>query len=263
MDDAYRAEFYELVHRGTPGDVDFYRAICDGAETVLELGCGGGRVLLALAQAGHEVVGIDMHDGLLAAAQERVAALAAPVAARIELQRADMRSFDLDARFDRVIIPHSGLYCLLSEQEVLDCLRLVRKHLAPGGMLIFDAYAADDFHGQCHPDDQADDQLDPVTAVSHDGTVYDVLERSTWKRDEQRLDVTYLHLPRDGRSVVEGSIAQRYLLGEQVAGLLAAADLSLGRLAGDFVGSAFHSDSDLLVVIASPDGAATETMSSD
>lgn len=250
MDNAYRADFYELVHRGTPGDVDFYRAICDGAQSVLELGCGGGRVLLSLAAAGHRVVGIDLHEGLLEAARQRVAALEAEVAARIELQQADMRSFALGRKFDRVIIPHSGLYCLLSDQDVLDCLRCVREHLAPGALLVFDAYSADAFHGQCHPDDQADDQLDPVTAVTHDGTIYDVLERSSWNRDEQRLDVTYLHLPRDGRTVVEGTIAQRYWLGQQVEGLLEGAELSLRRLAGDFVGSSFSVDSDLLVVTA-------------
>ena len=46
---SYDAELYELLHSGTPGDLAFYRKWCRGADNVLELGCGYGRVLCALS----------------------------------------------------------------------------------------------------------------------------------------------------------------------------------------------------------------------
>jgi tRNA G46 methylase TrmB len=47
---ALAAELYRLTHRGNPGDVGFYRKLCSGVQSVLELGCGYGRLLAALAQ---------------------------------------------------------------------------------------------------------------------------------------------------------------------------------------------------------------------
>ncbi|MEZ4265484.1 MAG: class I SAM-dependent methyltransferase [Myxococcota bacterium] len=58
---AARARVYDLLHRGTPGDIAFYRHVCAGAASVLELGCGSGRVLVELARAGLTMTGLD-HD---------------------------------------------------------------------------------------------------------------------------------------------------------------------------------------------------------
>ena len=44
----YDRRLYASVHRGNPGDVGFYERLCAEARTVLELGCGYGRVLSRL-----------------------------------------------------------------------------------------------------------------------------------------------------------------------------------------------------------------------
>jgi ubiquinone/menaquinone biosynthesis C-methylase UbiE len=67
------AHLYDLEHRDLDQDLDLYRnfaARCDG--TVLELGCGTGRVALALAQAGYDVVGVDESTSMLELAQAHV-----------------------------------------------------------------------------------------------------------------------------------------------------------------------------------------------
>ena len=48
----FDATLYRQLHVGTPGDVDFYRRQCAGAQGVLELGCGDGRILAPLAAEG-------------------------------------------------------------------------------------------------------------------------------------------------------------------------------------------------------------------
>src|SRR6188768_1681102 len=119
----YDAELYGLVHRGTPGDLAFYARVCAGARAVLELGCGYGRLLPALAGVVHSYVGLDCDAGLLRLARRERAALHEP--------------------FDRILIPHSGVFCLQSDADVLDCLRCVRAHLRDDGELVLDSYAAD------------------------------------------------------------------------------------------------------------------------
>ena len=60
----YPAKLYSLVHRGTPGDVPFYREACADAGAILELGCGYGRILEALAMPDRLLIGLDRDPGL-------------------------------------------------------------------------------------------------------------------------------------------------------------------------------------------------------
>ena len=66
--DALHAALYAAVHTGTPGDRELYASVCRGAATVLELGCGAGRLLPVLAGSDRTVVGIDLDTHLLARA---------------------------------------------------------------------------------------------------------------------------------------------------------------------------------------------------
>jgi len=255
----YPAHLYALLHRGTPGDQVFYAERCAGASQVLELGCGFGRVLETVARAGHPILGLERDRDLLALAAERRSRLEDPIAQRITLLRGDMRRFALSRRFDRILIPHSGLYCMLSEDECVSCLACAAAHLTPEGLLILDAYAADSFHAiaqatmplRSSPKTAwQDEEFEPLVSVEEGDRVYDVREASRWTPDQQRLDVIYRYTPRDGGEAIDGHIPQRYLLGSQLPALLEAAGLRLLLLHGDFRGSAFTEESEQLVAVA-------------
>ena len=52
--------YYHLHHQNEMGDLPFWNKLANEmGDPILELGCGTGRLLLPLIQAGHEVVGID------------------------------------------------------------------------------------------------------------------------------------------------------------------------------------------------------------
>lgn len=248
----YDPVLYALVHQGNPGDVALYLEECAGAARILELGCGYGRLSLALAQEGSEVWGIDLHDGLLALAESRRATLDAKVAARVHLTHGDMRAIAVEGPFDFVIIPFSGLYCLDSDDDVLRCLQTARDLLTSDGVLLFDGYAADGFHEDCMPDDYPDDALEHVALIAKDGVSYDVYERSTWDRAQQRLLATYVHVPDGGGAQIEHVIAQRYLLSSQVVRLLSEAGFRVEHMWGAFDRSAFDAESEQLIVRARP-----------
>jgi SAM-dependent methyltransferase len=247
MSDDYPARLYASVHAGNPGDLEFYRRRCAGARSILELGCGDARVLAALAEPGRALVGVDVDAELLELADRR---LAATVDAEYTLIRADMRTVELDRRFDRVIIPHGGLYCLLDEAALAATLARVAALLAADGELILDAWAADDFHEQADPDDQDPSWLEPVKAFELDGERYEVLERSCWDKPAQRIDATYLHVRVGDEHAVEGLLRQRYVLAEQLREQLRDAGLELVELRGDFDGSAYDGEAPLMVAVA-------------
>jgi hypothetical protein len=180
----------------------------------------------------------------------------------VQLVLGDMT--DLDAAstfapaggFDRILIPHSGIYCLQDDDACVACFRCCARVLRPGGSLVFDAYAADAFHRDEDPADHVDERLDPVTSVELGGRLYDVFERSLWERPRQRFDVTYEYIPRSGGAVLQGRLLHRYLLRPQIAPLLSRAGLRLVSLHGDWHAHPSSSFSEMWVATASLAGPA-------
>ncbi len=246
---AFDPELYDLVHTGTPGDVEFYVRRCGGSSGVLELGCGSGRVLAALAGAGIDATGIELDAGMLEGARARLARAPAELAARARVLEGDMARFDLGRRFDRVIAPFSSLYCLLSRERVAACLRCVRAHLAPGGLFVFDGYVADEFHERSRPEDYPDDVLEEVARIEHGGERLVVYEKSRWDRPRQRVDATYVYVAGDELRH-EALVRHRYLRSTQVPPLLAQAGLELVSMEGDFEGGPHDPARGSLVVTA-------------
>jgi SAM-dependent methyltransferase len=247
-DATYPADLYVAVHRGTEGDIDFYRRVCTSARSVLELGVGGGRIARALLSDGCEVTGVERDPELLE--------IAGRVAPSARLVRADMRELDLGARFDRVLLPYNGIYCLLDEADRLACLTSVRDHLAPEGLFVFDAWAADPFHAdgaEAVEDAGGTDEDEPelVADASARDTTYQVFEWSRWVPSRQRIDAFYRHEPADGGASIDATIPQRYLLGDEVAPLLERAGLELVALLGGFDQHAYDpDDSERLIGVA-------------
>jgi SAM-dependent methyltransferase len=111
----------------------------EAAGPVLELACGTGRLAVPLARNGHEVVGLDASPAMLRAARAKARAAGLEVA----LVEGDMRSFALPRRFGLVVVGCNSLAHLTGTEDLLACLAAVRRHLAPGGILAFDAVNPD------------------------------------------------------------------------------------------------------------------------
>lgn len=248
----YDAELYAKLHRGTAGDVAFYINATRGARDVLELGCGYGRILIELIRAGRHVTGLDIDPGMLALVRTAGESLTAEQHARIALAQGDMRDFELKAQFDRVIIPYNGLYCLLSEAAVVDCLRRAAAHLRTTGLVVFDAYAIDDFHIDMDPEEfnNALDDDDPIESIDWQDKTYDVFETCTWSKPEQQLEVTYRHIPRDGAEPIVQSIRHRYLLTSQIEHICKQAGLKLVDIHQDFKGTVLKLGAEHMVCVA-------------
>lgn len=216
----YPAPFYAALHTGTDGDLAFYRQACHGVSSVLELGCGDGRVLSVLEAP--ERHGLDLHDGLLDAARARMGDA-------VHLHSMDMRSFELGRTFERIVLPFSGVYCLLSDDDVRACFEQVRRHLCHGGAFILDAYGAEFFHANAEPTDVGDEDWTELALIEVGEHAYTVFEQSVWDPDTQRIDVTYRHVRVDGPAApIDGVIEQRYLLRHQLEGHLR--DAGFGRV---------------------------------
>jgi SAM-dependent methyltransferase len=97
--------------------------------TVLELGCGTGRVALHLARRGHRVIGLDRDPALLASLEERAGGLA------VEPLLADAREAELAEPVRLVLAPMQFLQLLPSPRDRAACLQRLASALEPGGLL--------------------------------------------------------------------------------------------------------------------------------
>ena len=111
-DDApFLAELYDLVPAyAERHDLAFYLELCRSADgAVLELGCGTGRVVLAAAAEGVQVVGLDASPHMLAKCSEKLSGLPQDVQERVTLVQASMTDFGLDRSFALVTSPFRPL----------------------------------------------------------------------------------------------------------------------------------------------------------
>ena len=151
--DNFIAEYYDASPIVTGRrDVPFYvNAAKEFGDPVLELGCGSGRVAMAIALAGLKITGLDLLEKMLAQAERKLARLPEGVRARLNFVHADMTNFEIKALFPRrivlqfplIIIPFRPFQHLLEIQQQLDCVHCARKHLQPGGHLVLDFFQTD------------------------------------------------------------------------------------------------------------------------
>ncbi len=133
--------FYDCFELGQPGDVRFYVEEAQRAGApVLELGCGTGRTLIPVAQAGIDIVGLDRSPAMLSIANRNVAGLSAQTQRHIELVQGDMRSFYVEKRFSLVMIPNRSFLHLLTPEDQRQTLTRIRDHLIDGGRLVFNIF---------------------------------------------------------------------------------------------------------------------------
>ena len=135
------AALYEYRATGLDGDVQFYVEEAQRAGSpVLELGCGTGRILIPVAQAGVAITGLDLSVPMLDIARRKVAALDADTQDRIELVEGDMRRFSLGRRFELAMIPFRAFLHLLTPEDERLALECIREHLTDGGLLILNIF---------------------------------------------------------------------------------------------------------------------------
>ncbi len=98
-----------------------------GCRSVLEPGCGTGRMLVAFARRGSEVFGFDLSESALAIARRRTA----PFAELATVAVADMAEFVLGRTFGGAICPINTLGHL-SPAQLATHLECMARHLEPG-----------------------------------------------------------------------------------------------------------------------------------
>ncbi len=252
--EAFVAEFYHCVPLyAERADVEFYvaeaRAVVGG---VLELGCGTGRILIPAARAGVEITGLDLSEQMLQRCRGKLACEPAGVIERVSLVHASMTNFYLGRTFQLITIPFRGFQHLLEVEEQLACLEAVRRHLVPGGRLVFDAFHVDP--AATHDPAWQEEREDTPETLLPDGRKLRRTARVTaFHRARQVNDIEfafYVTYP-DGRTErLLWHTPLRYFFRFELEHLIARAGLRLTALYGNLDRSPFTDSSPEMIFVA-------------
>jgi len=125
------------------GDVEYYlERLSDVQGNVLEVGCGSGRVLIPLLQAGISIDGLDYSDAMLDSCRRRCNELnLAP-----KLIKGEMHDFTLNSQYDAIIIPGGSFQLIEGRERAITALKHFYSYLSPGGKLIMDLFIPTDMN---------------------------------------------------------------------------------------------------------------------
>ncbi len=98
---------------------------------VCELGCGTGKMTRLLADAGYDMIGVDMSEDMLA-----IASMENPQQILYLCQ--DMRELELYGTVAAVVSVCDSMNYLLEEDDLLEVFQRVNEYLEPGGVFLFD-----------------------------------------------------------------------------------------------------------------------------
>jgi SAM-dependent methyltransferase len=252
--DSFIADYYDEspVVKGRLQDVAFYRdAAREYGDPILELGCGTGRITMALAEAGKRITGLDFSERMMERAVKKRAALFVEARERVHLVQGDMSRFDLGEKFRLIIIPFRPFQHLLEVQQQMDCLGCVRKHLAPGGRLVLDVFQTDAerMHDPVHMRES------PVTEyTTSDGRQVKISERlAAFHRAEQINDVEMIYSvvhPNGRKERLVFAWPLRYFFRYEVEHLLARCGFKVAALYGNFDRTPIRDDSPEMIFVA-------------
>lgn len=131
-------QYYDMVFQDeTAEESDFIEAACkkyaDGpCRRLFEPACGSGRLLVELAQRGHDMTGLDLSEKMLdyLRGQLQQRELTA------ELLHGDMTKFTLDKQVDAAYSMVNSFRYLLTEEDARAHLQCVARSLRPGGLYL-------------------------------------------------------------------------------------------------------------------------------
>jgi SAM-dependent methyltransferase len=221
-----------------PGPCEaFYDALAPAGASVLELGCGTGRLTLPLARRGREVVGLDASAPMLSAARVK----AFETGTNVRWVQGDMAHFDLGRRFDLIVVSCNSLGHMTTSQALDGCLTSVRRHLAKGGVFAFDVVNPDAKLLQ-RPSKERVKRADASSGLR-------VRESASYDADTRVREARWSVHDRDG-SVREVAFRLRQFFPDELPSLLESAGLRLTARHGDFDRNRFGARSRLQVCLA-------------
>jgi SAM-dependent methyltransferase len=251
------ARFYDAENAAMTDDLPLYRTLAaDVGDPVLDVGCGTGRVMLHLAQAGHRVVGVDYAAAMLQRGQRKLDAAPHTLRQRVLFVQGDVLQAAFDNCFRLIVVPYNGFMHFPTQAGQLQALRRFHTLLHDDGLLVLDIpNAGEDFGTQ----DEHGLALERMFTEPESGHLVMQQAISTLDRVAQRLQITWVYDEIAADGTLRRTLAPlvlRYVFPGEMDLMLAAAGLRKVAVYGDYDEAAFAEGCPRMIVVAEKDGTA-------
>ncbi|WP_042475658.1 class I SAM-dependent methyltransferase [Bacillus ndiopicus] len=128
-------EKYDEMYGNYQDDLLYILEYASGIEKpIIELACGTGRLTIPMAKSGLNMVGIDLHGGMLNRAKQK----AAQEQLTINFEQQDCTALDLAFKSPLIFMTGNSFQHFLTNPSQDLLFHSVKKHLLPKGQFIFD-----------------------------------------------------------------------------------------------------------------------------
>jgi len=234
---------YDLMFPGTEAGVRFWlEDMVTAGDKILELACGTGRACIPLARAGYDVTGIDLSPAMLKEARHKTQSEGL-TARWIE---GDISRFQLDTKYDLIILTGNTLCHLLDLESVEACLSCVRDHLASEGRFILTVFVPDPklLQRRC------DEQLPFAEYEDPDGRgAVTVTHTYIYEPDTQIKRITTYHRFEDNAEEITGELNMRMFFPQEIDALLKYNEFRIVHKWGDIDRRPFNADSTQQLIV--------------
>lgn len=234
---------YDLMFPGTKAGMPFWQEEAEAVGgKILELACGTGRVCIPLARAGFDITGIDLSSAMLREAKQKTQSEGL-TARWIE---GDIRRFQLDTKYDLIILTGNTLCHLLDLDSVEACLSCVRDHLASDGRFIVTVFVPDPKLLQRRCDERLlfAEYQDP----NGRGKVT-VTHTYTYEPDTQIKRIATYHRFEDSGEEITGALNMRMFFPQEIDALLKYNGFRIVHKWGDVDRRPFDADSTQQLIV--------------
>lgn len=246
------ARYYDAETGAKSDDLRHYSRLAQRYRgPILDVGCGTGRVVLHLAQAGQQVYGIDSNGAMLAHLHEKLMAMPA-LRERLTIVQGAAEAYSWQQGFALILLSYNVLMHFHEQEQQIALLQHMRAQLAGDGLLVIDlpnaapAFAAED-----------SDRLTLERRFLEPASGAQVMLQSISELDRatQLLYVEWIYDEIDDSGQVKRLLAPhrlRYFFLAELRLLLQRCGFTLAAVYGDFEGGGYDAESERMIVHASP-----------
>ena len=127
-------EMYDHLYEGYQKDLNMIVEWAKPNQPVIELACGTGRLTIPLASRGFQMVGVDLHEGMLKRAKQK----AKEQMVSVEFLLQDCTKLNIPVKSSLVFMTGNSFQHFLTNELQDALLQSVRQHLIEDGVFIFD-----------------------------------------------------------------------------------------------------------------------------
>ena len=133
----YDANIYDGMNTDL-ADLHFYKRWLPKSKDarILELCCGTGRLTLPIAKDGYNISGVDYTSSMLDQAKIK----ASEAGLEIRFIEADIRTLNLQDKYDLVFIPFNSIHHLYKNEDLFRAFNVVKNHLKEVGLFLLDCF---------------------------------------------------------------------------------------------------------------------------